>query len=577
MAGCKSKDGLESVRPEHEAVVADLLRLNHGIHGWKRRADEVKDGKLVQRTPSHLCAEHYPAAMRTTLVGLKVARLPSTPSARLQWGRVTGLAPEIPELGVSTRQQQQATSEEETPYLRGLRAMAQRPTSEWMYSVTWADGSVQHASGSQLQASVDLAKLVDAETSDAVQAAVAEAQRQHAALHMQQVRASSSQLKRATEAATTAAARTVRTVVDAKMMPNAVQRALASFAARPRQQQPEVIDHIQTETPFGTMNHDGSMFLFDVNQRDVGTQTVEAWQEPGHRLVDWFSSAHFEGKEALFQRMFGFRSWGAAEDFLRKTWLVEPDEPGRMVPTKLTMMDEYLLTLWRMKQREDHVFLETFAGVSHGSLSNVINHWIPQFGSVGRSAVWLPSTDYIDATVPASFVNAGMQKVAYIGDCTDILTETVRKIISVRNQQHSDKSKHSAAMGISWCTPTGWTAVASDLVFGRTSEYQAAVSMAGSFSNLPSHYALCYDKGVASLRAHLPNLNNVVVPCFLSGGHYSAEDAIRNRAVATNRYVIEITYQRVKQWKMLQPVVPWEQFDYINHVWWWGLGFGNIN
>ena len=90
---------------------------------------------------------------------------------------------------------------------------------------------------------------------------------------------------------------------------------------------------------------------------------------------------------------------------------------------------------------------------------------------------------------------------------------------------------------------------------------------------MPPKWSLCYDKGVASLRAHLPNLNNVIVPCFLSGGYYTAEQAVRNRAIAVNRYVIEITYARVKSWGMLKPVVARSDFPYINSVWWWALGF----
>ena len=66
------------------------------------------------------------------------------------------------------------------------------------------------------------------------------------------------------------------------------------------------------------------------------------------------------------------------------------------------------------------------------------------------------------------------------------------------------------------------------------------------------------------------------VPCFLSGGQYTAEQAIRNRAIATNRYVIEVTYSHVKAWKMLSPVVGRKDFPIINDVWWWALGFSNM-
>ena len=80
----------------------------------------------------------------------------------------------------------------------------------------------------------------------------------------------------------------------------------------------------------------------------------------------------------------------------------------------------------------------------------------------------------------------------------------------------------------------------------------------------------------ACLPAFVPNLNNVIIPCFLTGGQYSVEQAIRNRGVATNRYVIEITYARVKAWQYLSPVVQRGHFELLNDVWWWALGFANL-
>ena len=239
-------------------------------------------------------------------------------------------------------------------------------------------------------------------------------------------------------------------------------------------------------------------------------------------------------------------------------------------------MHECLLALWRMRRRMDPTILAELADVSPMTMSRVLRRWIPRFGRAGRSLVWLPTMGYVDATVPASFREYGMANTALIGDATDILTETMRTAITRRNQMRSDKSSHSAAMGVSWCTPSGWTAIASDLVLGRTSEYQAAVHLAPQFAGVPNSHSLAYDKGVASLRAHLPNLNNVLVPCFLSGGHYSASQAIRNRAIACNRYVIEVTYSRVKMWEMLKPTVPVQDFEYLNDVWWWALGFCNL-
>ena len=43
-----------------------------------------------------------------------------------------------------------------------------------------------------------------------------------------------------------------------------------------------------------------------------------------------------------------------------------------------------------------------------------------------------------------------------------------------------------------------------------------------------------------------------------------------------NRYVVEITYKRVKEWHLLKEVVPQEHFHLMNSTWLWALGFSNL-
>jgi hypothetical protein len=350
-------------------------------------------------------------------------------------------------------------------------------------------------------------------------------------------------------------------------VPAALRRLMPAYEAPA-----EVVGSFTTETPAGVIHHSGSGLIFDLHASNAATQTLP----PRGFTFEQMESDYLSEHPALVHDLFGWSNYDQAADFFTETWGLDLDEPGLAAPRCLTVFDEYLLTLWRMRTRPSTAFLGAFAGVSSGPTSEVIREWIPRFGRVGRSWVWLPSMGYVRRSMPRSFIESGMSSVALIGDATDLLTETVRKLISVRNQQRSDKSKHSAAMGLTWCCPSGWTAIASDLVLGRTSEYNAAVALAPQFAGVPPEWSLCYDKGVASLRAHLPHLNNVIVPCFLSGGQYTAEQAIRNRAVATNRYVVEVTYSRVKSWRMLMPVVQRDDFDLLNHVWWWALGFANL-
>ena len=98
-----------------------------------------------------------------------------------------------------------------------------------------------------------------------------------------------------------------------------------------------------------------------------------------------------------------------------------------------------------------------------------------------------------------------------VGDCTDIRTEGDSSVVASA-EMHSDKTKTDAAMGLAWVTPTGFVGLATDLFCGRTSENKACQACVPVFAIIPGKYSLMYDKGVAKLQVHLPNLNQATPP-----------------------------------------------------------------
>ena len=548
--GCHNED-LTEITAAEEDFCKCLVAAQFGWRDFKRRPDSgsAKSGKMF-KAKTWLCDEHMPEGLANAdLLGVRVARFSG---GELIFGEVSHVAGFCRE----SRHMDQRVNE----------LLATSP-DEWLYTVKWPNGT------SNVRRADVLEKRATAEAIDRYlnhEKSELEAQRQrdvHAALQRGQ-RAGISSVS-APSMQTRYLASTYEGLLSS--LPAPIARLLPGY-----QPSAELVGSFTTETPAGTIHASGTGLIFNLRAHNASTQT-------GASLAfrDGFSFANMEAEylsqhPVLCKDCFGFQSYDAAEGFFKDTWGLELDERGIGAPHSFTAFEEYLLTLWRMRTHPSVEFLAHFTDVSHTTITNVQQAWIPKFGAAGRSWVWNPSVAYIESTIPESFERAGMASVGYIGDATDILTESVRKQISVRNQQRSEKMHHSVARGLSWCTPTGWIAFASNLVLGRSSEYNTAVALAPQFASVPPRIALCYDKGVASLRAHLPNLNNVIVPCFLSGGQYSAEQAVRNRAIATNRYVIEVTYKNVKAWQYLQPVVPRDDFRYLNHVWWWALGFTNL-
>eukprot|EP00966_Prymnesium_polylepis_P005229 120570-Prymnesium_polylepis.1 len=471
---CRCKEGLVEVTTAQELFCKILLQAQTGWDGFT-----LKAGAGVFKAKTWLCEEHAPRGLeQAEPLGARVARVVDD---ELFFGEVTHVA------GFS-----RVSRHVENVVLRQLA----RPPPEWQYTVSWP-GAIERMSAIELMSARKLADAVDAHARARMDEVKAQAKRDvHAALQRGQRAGRSG----ANEPRTRYVAANYGGLLSA--VPDALRRLMPTY-----EPPAEVVGAFTTETPAGIIHHSGSGLIFDLKASNASTQTPAPRGFTFARMDAEYLIEH----PALVHDLYGFRSYEQAEAFFLETWGLELDEPGQACPKVLTAFDEYLLTLWRMRQRQSIDFLSHFAGISAGGASEMCKEWIPRFGRVGRSWVWLPSMEYVERSMPKSFVQSGMGSVALIGDATDILTETVRKMISVRNQQRSDKSKHSAAMGLSWCTPSGWTAIASDLVLGRTSEYNAAVALAPQFAAVPPQWSLCYDKGVASLRAHLPNLNNVIV------------------------------------------------------------------
>ena len=56
----------------------------------------------------------------------------------------------------------------------------------------------------------------------------------------------------------------------------------------------------------------------------------------------------------------------------------------------------------------------------------------------------------------------------------------------------------------------------------------------------------------------------------------TGDESIQNRGIARNRYVVEITYRRVKLWNILRDRVPIQNFHLLDLTWWFALAFSNL-
>jgi hypothetical protein len=227
-------------------------------------------------------------------------------------------------------------------------------------------------------------------------------------------------------------------------------------------------------------------------------------------------------------------------------------------------------------------FLAALTGANRGRLGSLTALRIHKFGAIGRSFIGVPEMEYLMASMPASFKECGMGRCAAVGDATDFLTETPRVpfMKKVRNAMYSDKMHHSAARGTSFCSANGMNIIILALVFARCSEQACVRACRSQLANLPPWVSIAYDKGIRGMRSMLPNFNFVFMPCFLAPSkgkdRFTVDEAVQNRGIARNRYVVEITYKRAKEWHLLKEKICNEDFHLMNSTWFWAMGFSNL-
>ena len=310
---------------------------------------------------------------------------------------------------------------------------------------------------------------------------------------------------------------------------------------------------------------------------DTGSNRQMSWANTLDE--EWWTTWGNKVSPTLHSSMFGFATPSGMRDFFEVFFDEEAKLPNK---NGISPYEGYALALWRMRRGDTVQHLAAFTGYHRGRLGPHISEWIYRLGAVGRMFVGVPETQYLLDSMPASFTACGMGRVGAIGDATDFMTETIRSpfLKKAKLMQWSDKVHRSAARGTSFCSANGMHIIALALTFGRCSELNCVKACSHWLAQLPSHMHVAYDKGIRGMRSILPNMNFVFMPCFLAPAkgktQFTVDEAAENRGIARNRYVVEITYKRVKEWHLLKEVVPSEHFHLMNATWFWALGFSNL-
>lgn len=277
-------------------------------------------------------------------------------------------------------------------------------------------------------------------------------------------------------------------------------------------------------------------------------------------VVDDEAKCRFYTGLTWIQFMFVWEFLGPAKDKVcywnqqLKTGEKSPSKrPG--VRRKLSPLDEFFLSLVRLRVGLLNADLAYRFGISSSSVSKIVTSWIQflylQFGSLRNKM--FTSRQLLKRSMPSCF--AKFKGIRVIIDCCEFFVEQSMHFRRQGNMYSSYKN-HSTFKCLIGISPNGGVMFISDAFEGSMSDNDI-VKKSGFLDKLEPGDLILADRGFTIrdiLYAKQVDLN---IPPFLQGrNRLTMGEEITTRQIARVRIHVERAIERIKKFRLLKRVIP---------------------
>ena len=241
---------------------------------------------------------------------------------------------------------------------------------------------------------------------------------------------------------------------------------------------------------------------------------------------------------------------------------------------KLTVEDEFLLFMMRLKLGLNVVDLSIRFGISEGTVSNIVVTWLNfLYVHLGHLKLW-PHRNVIIDNMPTEFKKKYPTNIIII-DCTEIKIQTPSSLLK-QSQSYSNYKSTNTLKSLIGVDAKGGIMYVSHLYTGSISDKEI-VARSG-FLQLLEHKladqeilpedAIMADKGFdigATLRQMDLNLN---IPPFLGAeAQFTESDVIKTQTVALHRVHVERAIGKVCKFGIFSARLPVSLLGTVNQLW----------
>ena len=201
--------------------------------------------------------------------------------------------------------------------------------------------------------------------------------------------------------------------------------------------------------------------------------------------------------------------------------------------------------------------------ISASSVSKIFNAWILCMRECMQSLVYMPSLDVLKLHVPLCFEKFSDTRVVL--DCTELFIQSPSSLQN-KSLTYSNYKSHNTFKALVGVSMTGATVLVSSLWPGSTSDVQITREC-GLLEQLKRGDAVMVDKGFIHIHSDLrPKGVKLYCPPFKTKTQFSKTEVECTRRIASARIHVERKMEQIKNFRILQGVIPLAISEYADHI-----------
>lgn len=232
-------------------------------------------------------------------------------------------------------------------------------------------------------------------------------------------------------------------------------------------------------------------------------------------------------------------------------------------PRKLREVDEFLMVLMRLRLGLLIQDLAQRFNISPSTCSKIFNEWLNLMYEHLEFLVAWPDRNVIKENMPDSFKRR-YPNCRVIIDCTEIYTETPQSL-SNKGRMYSDYKSHMTWKVLIGISPNGVITHVSDLWSGSTSDKQVT-KLSKLIEKCEPGDAIMGDKGFLIADLCTPNGIHLIIPPLKKHGRLTKCEVEKTRRIANLRIHVERAMERIKNFRIIQGVVPISLHDKMSKI-----------